>query len=141
MAVFAVLQLGAAEITWQTDLPQAQARAREENKLVMLNFTGSDWCQACEKFQKRVLSKSEFIEYARTNLVAVEVDFPEKKKLSDEQTKANDALAREYKVEGYPTIVILNSEGKKLASLDPETNPKEFAKPRNFLEKIESFKK
>ena len=56
----------------------------------------------------------EFADYAKKNLVLVEVDFPRKKSLSAAQKRANEALKEKYKVEGFPTLVILNSEGKKL---------------------------
>src|SRR5512140_2965556 len=65
-----------AELSWMTDVPKALEKAKTENKLVMLDFTGSDWCGWCIKLNKEVFSKPEFIEYAAKNLVAVEVDFP-----------------------------------------------------------------
>ncbi|MEK7677030.1 MAG: hypothetical protein AAB676_14455 [Verrucomicrobiota bacterium] len=63
---------------------------------------------------KEVFSATEFAEYAKKNLVLVEVDFPSRKQLSAALTKANDALKEKYKIKGYPTLVILSSEGKKL---------------------------
>ena len=135
LAVLAVLQLGAAEIAWQTDLPKAQARAREEKKLVMLNFTGSDWCIYCKELQKNVFSKQAFIEYASTNLVAVEVDFPQIKPLDEAQKQANDALAKKYNIEGYPTLIFLNGDGKKVGELGYESTPKAL------ISKIEKLKK
>src|SRR6266481_9627103 len=97
-ACWALLQAGAAELQWNTDLAKAQAQAKKENKLVMLDFTGSDWCGWCIKLHSEVFSKPEFAEYARKNLVLVEVDFPRKKKLSAEQKKANDALQQKYRI-------------------------------------------
>ena len=66
----------AAEYDWLTDLPKAQAQAKKENKMVLMDFTGSDWCRWCIKFDKEVLTSDEFTDYAKTNLVLVEVDFP-----------------------------------------------------------------
>src|SRR5213083_3508571 len=86
-----LIQAGAEEAQWLTDLPKAQAKAKEEKKLVMLDFTGSDWCGWCIKLNKEVFSKPEFAEYAKKNLVLVEVDFPRHKDLTEEQKKANDA--------------------------------------------------
>ncbi|MCI0533802.1 MAG: thioredoxin family protein [Verrucomicrobiales bacterium] len=101
-----------SDLEWLTDLPQAQAKAKKENKLLLLDFTGSDWCGWCIKLNKEVFSKPEFAEYAKKNLVLVEVDFPQRKKLSAAQAKANNALQTKYDVEGYPTLVILDAEGK-----------------------------
>ena len=76
IACWALMQAGAEEVQWLTDLPKAQAKAKAENKLIMLDFTGSDWCGWCIKLNKEVFSKPDFAEFARKNLVAVEVDFP-----------------------------------------------------------------
>jgi protein disulfide-isomerase len=101
-----------ANLEWMTDLPKALAKAKAEDKHVLLNFTGSDWCGWCIRLHKEVFSKPEFAEYANKNLVLVEVDFPNRKKQSAELKKANNALQEKYGIEGYPTIVILNKEGK-----------------------------
>jgi protein disulfide-isomerase len=99
---------------WGTDLPAALEQAKKENKLVLMDFTGSDWCGWCIKLKKDVFDTAEFKEYAKKNLVLVEVDFPSKKKLSPELKKANDALKNKYGASGFPTIVVLNSEGKQV---------------------------
>lgn len=130
-----IVQVNAAELDWQTDLPKAQAQAKTEKKLVMLDFTGSDWCGWCIKLNKEVFSKPEFVEYAKKNLVAVEVDFPNKKKLSAAQKQANDALAKKYGIKGYPTIIVLDSEGKKVGELGYKPNP------TSFIAELEKLKK
>src|SRR5712671_1287070 len=108
----ALLQLRAEELKWLTDLPKAQAQAKAEKKLVMLDFTGSDWCGWCIKLNKEVFSQADFAKYARDNLVLVEVDFPHAKKQTEELKKANQALQEKYKIDGYPTIIVLNSAGE-----------------------------
>ena len=113
----ALFSATAAEVTWLTDAAKAQAQAKAEKKLVMLDFTGSDWCGWCIKLHKEVFSQPEFVEYANKNIVAVEVDFPNKKQLSAEQKSANDALAKKYGIQGYPTLIILDGDGKKVASM------------------------
>src|SRR5688572_9113126 len=135
IACCALLQAGAAELEWLTDLPKAQAKAKAENKLVMLDFTGSDWCGWCIKLNKDVFSKPEFAEYAKKNLVLVEVDFPRKKKLSAEQQKANQALGQKYKIRGYPTIVVLDKEGTKVGELGYKPTAKEFIDELDALKK------
>lgn len=115
VAGLAIFQaIAAANGEWLTDLPQAQAKAKEENKYVLMDFTGSDWCPPCKALHKNVLTSSEFGEYAKKNLVLVEVDFPNQKKQSPELKKANQALQAKYGVEGYPTLVLLNPEGKEV---------------------------
>ncbi len=103
-----------ADLSWGTDLPAALAQAKKEKKLVVMDFTGSDWCGWCIKLKKEVFDTADFAKYAKENLVLVEVDFPSKKKLSAELKKANDALKDKYEANGYPTIVVLNGEGKQV---------------------------
>jgi thioredoxin-related protein len=135
LACWTLLQAGAAELNWLTDLPKAQAKAKSENKLVMLDFTGSDWCGWCIKLNKEVFSKPEFAEYAEKNLVLVEVDFPRNKKQTAELKKANQELQAKYKVEGYPTIVVLNSGGKKVGELGYQPGG-----PKAFIAELQKLK-
>jgi thioredoxin-related protein len=103
--------LAAAEAQWLTSVPEAQALAKKENKLVLMDFTGSDWCGWCIKLDKETFSKAEFIDYAKKNLVLVEVDFPNSKPQSAELKAANQALQSKYKVDGFPTLVVIKPDG------------------------------
>ena len=100
---------------WQTDFKAASAQAAKENKMILLDFTGSDWCGWCIKLDKDTFSKPEFQEFAAKNLVLVEIDFPQNKPQSDEVKKQNAELEAKFGVQGYPTLVLLNSEGKEVA--------------------------
>src|SRR5256885_17000724 len=117
IACWALAQAGAEELQWMTDLPKAQAQAKKENKLVMLDFTGSDWCGWCIKLNKEVFSKPEFKSYAKENLVLVEVDFPQSKHLAKKVTEQNAELAKQFGIQGYPTIIVLDADGKKVGQL------------------------
>ena len=134
--VVAISQNSMAEVEWLTDVPTALERAKAENKGVLLDFTGSDWCGWCIKLHKEVFSQKEFTEYAQKNLVLVEVDFPHEKKLSEEQKKANKELAKKYKIKGYPTIIVLDGEGKQVGELGYGEGG-----PKPFIAKLEAFKK
>jgi protein disulfide-isomerase len=103
----------AAGLQWMTEFNQAQAKAKAENKLLFLNFTGSDWCILGKKLDSDIFSKPEFIQYAQKNLVMVYVDFP-RKALEPAQKAANEALKAKYGVRGYPTLVVLNAKGEKV---------------------------
>src|SRR5207302_1177831 len=95
----------------------AQASAKAQNKMVLINFTGSDWCGWCIRLRNEVFSKPAFDAFAQDNLVLVEADFPREKAQTVELRQANAALAEQFQIRGYPTIVLLNSEGKKLGAL------------------------
>jgi thioredoxin-related protein len=104
--------LAAEDAQWLTSVPDAQAQAKKENKLVLMDFTGSDWCSWCKKLDAEVFSKPEFADYAKKNLVLVQVDFPNNKEQSADLKKANQALQEKYKVNGFPTLIVVNADGK-----------------------------
>src|SRR6516225_8545213 len=114
LACWAVWQVSAQEGPWLTDFSKAQAQAKSEKKMVLMDFNGSDWCPPCKALRKNVLSSPEFTDYAKKNLVLVDVDFPKHKELAADQKQANDALAQKFGVEAFPTVVVLNSDGKEI---------------------------
>jgi thioredoxin-related protein len=114
LAICPLLQgCAAQELQWLTDLPKAQAQAKNEKKLVFIDFNGSDWCPPCKQLRAVISSSKEFASYAKTNLVLVDIDFPHKEQ-SEELKKANAALSEKYNIEGFPTVIVLNGDGKEL---------------------------
>jgi thiol:disulfide interchange protein len=112
-------QAAAAEPQWLTDFAKAQQQARAEKKLILLDFTGSDWCAPCKAQAKNVFSATEFLEYAKKNLVLVVVDFPAQTPQSEELKKANRALASRFDVGGIlPTVILLSPDGGQLYKKD-----------------------
>jgi len=124
-----------AEGAWLTNYEQALAKAKQENKRVLMDFTGSDWCSWCMKLDKEVFSTSKFTSYAAQKLVLLKVDFPRFKHLTDEQQKANEKLAREFGIEGYPTVIILDAAGKKIGQTGYQPGG-----PEAFLATLEAIK-
>src|SRR4249920_3517696 len=103
VAALALVQsVWAAEGEWVTDLAKAQTQAKQEKKLVLMDFTGSDWCPPCKALHKEILTSQEFNDFAKDNLVLVVVDFPNANKPSASQQAANDALAKKYQIQGFP---------------------------------------
>ena len=125
------------KVKWMTDVPKAIEKAKAEKKLVLLDFTGSDWCPPCKALHKNVLTSSEFESYAAKNLILVEVDFPRQKEQTEDLKNANKALAKKYKIEGYPTVILLTPEGKELSKAVGYGG----AKPEEFIAKLEAATK
>jgi protein disulfide-isomerase len=127
----------AADALWTDDFPAARLRAQSENKRILLFFSGSDWCSFCRKVQNEVLRKPEFIDYAKENLVLVIVDFPRGARLPAETVRRNAALADEFKVDGFPTFVLIDAYGTELARISgyagvsPEVFLQLLQKPAN----------
>ncbi|MGZ4965845.1 MAG: thioredoxin family protein [Chthoniobacterales bacterium] len=144
--VLATFSSAQAKPDWLTDLKQAQEEAKTNNKLLLLNFTGSDWCGWCIKLDREVFSQPAFKDYASKNLVLLEVDFPMKKPQSSAERKQNYELAQRFGIEGYPTIIVLDSNGKQIGSLSydagvPENADEMNAKPETFIASLEKLRK
>jgi thioredoxin-related protein len=134
MRLFSVFILGiivAASVSWETDFNMAKQKAKQEHKFILLNFSGSDWCGPCIRMHKDIFESTAFKEYAGTNLVLVNADFPRMKKnqLSKEQQKQNDKLAEKYNSQGiFPVTLLLDAEGNVIKNWDglPNLSPEEF---------------
>ena len=127
IAALSATAFGSALEGWSTDLDKALEKAKTENKALLVEFTGSDWCPPCIAMRKNVFSKKEFVDAASKNFILVELDFPKGDK---ELKEKNQPFAEKYKIEGFPTVILLNSEGKEFnrffASQYPKTD--EFLK-------------
>ncbi len=115
LAVSAEKKEKTPKLEWGDDFAAAQVQAKAENKKILLNFTGTDWCPWCIKLDKEVFSQPEFKDFASKNLVLVIVDFPHEKRLRSAVKKQNEALKATYGAQGYPTILVVDPEGKKVA--------------------------
>ena len=120
---FLYAPVGTAAPGWLDDYKKAQQEAKASNRLLLLDFTGSDWCGFCIQLDKEIFSQPDFKEYANKNLVLLEVDFPRPggsrwQAQATAVKKQNQALAQQYQVQGFPTLVILDGDGQKLWQFD-----------------------
>ena len=102
-----------AEVVWLTDFEAAKKQAAEQKKPILMFFTGSDWCGWCKKLHADVLDKKDFQEFAKDSVILLELDFPNSIPQSDELKKQNKALGEKFKVNGYPTMVLVAPDGEK----------------------------
>lgn len=123
---------------WLTDYNQAKVNAASTHKLILISFSGSDWCGPCIRMKNEIFSKENFEAYADDHLVLVRADFPRAKKnqLSKDQVKMNELLAEKYNKGGkFPLTVLVNSEGKVLKEWDGYPNET----PSKFVDEISSI--
>lgn len=97
---------------WLTDLPAALQQAELEEKLVLVDFTGSDWCSSCIVLRRTVLDTPSFREFAADKFVLMEVDLPMKKGGKPELLRRNEEIAKRYGVGGFPTVMVLDPQGR-----------------------------
>ncbi|MCH8473922.1 MAG: thioredoxin family protein [Opitutales bacterium] len=99
---------------WTEDYDAALAAAKEKDQMILLNFTGSDWCPPCMHMESTVLHEDNFISAMEGNVVLVTLDFPRRTEQPQDLKERNQALAQESNVSGFPTFVLLDSEGNEV---------------------------
>lgn len=98
-------------LDWLTSLDEGKAKAAETGKDIVLDFTGSDWCVWCQRLDQEVFTTKPWMETAPNKYILVKLDFPEQKEVPAEIKMRNEAIAREYRIEGFPTICLLDAKG------------------------------
>ena len=106
--------VSAAGLTWHTSLDAAQAEAKKTKRPILVLGTGSDWCGYCMRLEKSVLTDKEFQKFAKDSLVLVYADKPSRKKQSAEVAKNSQELLDKFKVDGFPTVILLSPDGAEL---------------------------
>lgn len=99
---------------WGTDYKAALAEAQKTGKVILADFTGSDWCGWCVKLKSEVFDTDEFKAWADKNVVLLELDFPKSKPLTGEVRAQNKELQGKFGIRGFPTIVFISADGKEL---------------------------
>ena len=101
-----------SSVKWETDLVNAQKIAASQQKDIFVYFTGSDWCTYCIMLHKEVFDKGTFLEDMSKKYVFLKIDFPQRKPLPEVTQQKNDKLAEDYEVQGFPTVLLMDKEGK-----------------------------
>jgi len=109
---------GAEPGKWTQDYDAATAFAKEHGLPVMLKFTGSDWCGWCQLMERTVFSTKEFAKWAEGRVMLVTLDYPRFTDTVPEQyKKRNNNLMVQHRIQGFPTYVVTDAEGKVLGQL------------------------
>jgi thioredoxin-related protein len=130
LAIYLMMILS-ANVNWLGDFNAAKTEAAQKHKLILINFSGSDWCGPCIRLRKEILESAAFENYASGHLVLVRADFPRQKKnqLPKEQVKLNEALADQYNPDGkFPFTLLVDEHGKVLHTWDgfPDESQDQF---------------
>ena len=136
LAAFAAFTASAAEPVWLTDLDAAKAQGVKENKPVLVDFTGSDWCPPCKQLHKVVFQSAEFVAVA-SKYVLVELDYPKTKSQTPELKAKNAELSKKFGISGFPTVLLIDAKSGevfgKTVGFGGQT-------AKEYLDKLASFK-
>ena len=125
VTTLAALLAPALALEWTEDFAAAKRQAKAEKKLVLMDFTGSDWCRNCMRLRGQVLDTPEFEAYAEDKFVFMEVDCPRTKKLPDKLTKQNQELCNTYHISGFPTLLVVTPKGEVVGGVGGFKNREE----------------
>jgi len=119
------------EQLWYTDVDRAINISKKTGKEIFVFFTGKEWCSWCKKLDRQILSQEDFINYAKENLVLLELDFPKgKRDLPWKQIE----LARKFRIQAYPTVILMDSDKNQLGQTGYQA-----MSPLQYTEHIESI--
>ena len=120
------------------DLAKAKETAKAEHKLILLKFSGSDWCVPCIRLQKQIMDTEQFMIFSEKNLVLMDADFPrlKKNKLPKDEQEKNEALAEKFNKDGiFPKLILMDSSGKVLTHWDGFNN----WSPQTLIDNIKPY--
>jgi len=124
---------------WTTDYKAALAQAKTQNKQVLLDFTGSDWCPNCQLLHEEVFSKQSFRDFADKNYILVTIDFPQEKQLPKNLQEQNEQLREKFDADGlFPVLIVVNADGKELGR---QLGYVPSSGPEAVISKLKSFTK
>ena len=114
---------------WMTDLEAAKTKAAAENKAVLIDFTGSDWCGWCIRLRKQVLDTPAFEDYVKDKFVLAEIDLPRNPKFDAKLRARNEEICNQYGVSGFPTVLVITPKGEVIGGFS------------GYLESVEAVSK
>ena len=104
------------ELNWMPTYKEALKKSKREKKQVLIYFTGSDWCGPCKVLDKDLFHTEKFKALAEEDLILLEVDIPRRLDIiSPDRMKENKIIQKKYRVNSFPTLMIVNHRGKKIA--------------------------
>jgi thioredoxin-related protein len=112
-----LMAMGLMSAARPMEFERAKEKAAREGKLIVIRFTGSDWCKPCRVMERKVFENDTFKNFAATNLVVIEADFPKNKPQDADTRRQNKMLSRKYqKSVSYPYTVLIDAEGRLLST-------------------------
>ncbi len=118
----AVSDHGTVKIKWEKDFATALERAGDEGKPVLANFY-ADWCVWCKRLESTTLQDARVADMLRDQVVPVRLDVD----------REGRQLSNDYRVDGLPTILLLDASGREIGRIPG------YLPPAGFLDRVEQL--
>ncbi len=130
-----VALVGAESGKWTMDYEAALKLASAKKLPLILNFTGSDWCGWCKLMDKNVFAGESWQKFAADKVVLVTLDFPQDQlKVPQDYKIRNEALRQKFGIQGYPTYIVLDSDGSTILG---QLSAGQDKTPESFIQEFE----
>ncbi|MCG8599235.1 MAG: thioredoxin family protein [Verrucomicrobiales bacterium] len=111
---------------WTENYKAAVLQAKEEGKSLLLLFTGTDWIEICQEFDREIASAPEFYEPVSEKFVLVQLEYPKDNRLPKEKAVQNQLLRDAYRIRGFPSVILTHPDGRPFGlngyqAVDPAT--------------------
>jgi len=124
-------------LKWQQGFDKAKSMSKSNEKPLLIFFTGSDWCRPCKMLVADFFESDKFAKFAKREFILYEANFPRNKDLvTDLQIVDNKKLKKKYKVSSYPTVIIIDGNGKVLAKRRGYNLKRDTSYYFNFIESV-----
>lgn len=110
---------------WLEDFEQAKDESEATGHPILMLFTGSDWCPPCKRLERDVFSDQVFLDFATEHLILMKFDYPRRGNQSADIKRQNAQASNDYNISGYPTVLLANSEGRRLMLVNRSANDAE----------------
>ncbi|MFI3290916.1 MAG: thioredoxin family protein [Opitutales bacterium] len=126
----------AASLDNVRDPQKAMEMAKNEGKILAYHFTGSAWCPPCMQLEAKVMHNKEFIDYAKENIIYVNMDNNRREFIDKDFNKEYERLAIQYAISGFPTVILINPKNNNIEKLVGYSG----MPVADYIKKIEAFK-
>ena len=105
------------DISDDTNFPKSAALAKQTNRPLLLAFLGTDWSISSLKLDREVFDQADFADNSKYNFLLCKLHFYQTQERTPETIRQNEELATKYKIENFPTVIVLSADGVELGRL------------------------
>ena len=113
LVLWAGIALG-CDVSDDTNFPRSASLAKRTNRPLLLAFLGTDWSISSLKLDREVFDQAAFADDAKYNFLLCKLHFYQTQERAPEVIRQNEDLATKYRIEKFPTVVVLNSAGAEI---------------------------
>jgi thioredoxin-related protein len=129
----------AGEAVWYNDFEESKAAAAEQDKNILLFFTGSDWDTISQSLAANVFTSDVFLKKVASEYILTQLDFPQAEgSIVEEQFMKNYDVANSFTLEGIPTVLLVTKEGYVIAVIETTAD---IESADDYVKTITSFNK